>query len=183
MNIYDSCSNTLRTLNVPSHGSKQGSNDVVDSVVSFSCDYGYRLQGSARRTCTTQGTWDGVNAECVEIHCGPLSAPFHGNKQGSNDVVDSVVLFSCDRGYRLEGSVRRTCTTQGIWDGVNAECVEIHCGHLNAVSHGSKQGSNDVVDAVVLFSCDRGYRLQGSARRTCTRNGTWDGVNAECVGQ
>ncbi|KAK2168419.1 hypothetical protein NP493_1225g00007 [Ridgeia piscesae] len=169
------------TLNPPSHGSKQGSNDLVDSVVSFSCDRGYRLQGSTRRTCTTQGTWDGVKTECVEIHCGPLNAPSHGSKQGSNDTVDSVVLFSCDRGYRLQGSARRTCTTQGTWDRVNAECMEIHCGPLIAPNHGSKQGSNDMVDSVVLFSCDRGYRLQGSARRTCTTQGTWTGEAPNCV--
>ena len=58
----------------------------------------------------------------------------------------------------------------------------IHCGHLIAPSHGSKQGSDDVVDYVVLFSCDPSYRLQGSERRTCTMQGTWDGVKAECVG-
>ena len=40
-----------------------------------------------------------------------------------------------------------------------------------------------MVDSVVTFSCDRGYRLQGSARRRCTTQGTWDGVNAKCVGQ
>ena len=61
--------------------------------------------------------------------------------------------------------------------------AEIHCGPLIALPHGSNQGSNDVVDSVVTFSCDRGYRLQGSARRTCTTQGTWDGVNAVCVGQ
>ena len=57
------------------------------------------------------------------IHCGSLNTPSHGSKQGSNDVVDSVVSFSCDHGYRLEGSARRTCATQGIWDGVEAKCV------------------------------------------------------------
>ena len=59
----------------------------------------------------------------AEIHCGPLNAPNRGSMLGSNDVVASVVTFSCDRGYRLQGSARRTCTTQGTWDGVNAECV------------------------------------------------------------
>ena len=59
----------------------------------------------------------------AEIHCGPLNAPSHGSKQGNNDVVDSVVTFSCNRGYRLQESEKRTCTTQGTWDGVNAKCV------------------------------------------------------------
>ena len=61
--------------------------------------------------------------------------------------------------------------------------AETHCGHLNAPFHGSKQGSSDVVDSVVSFSCDRGYRLQGSEERKCITNGTWDGVKADCVGQ
>jgi len=59
----------------------------------------------------------------AEIHCSPLNAPNHGSKQGSNDTVDSVVSFSCDRGYRLEGAVKRNCTVNGIWNGVKAKCV------------------------------------------------------------
>ena len=61
--------------------------------------------------------------------------------------------------------------------------AEIHCGLLNEPNHGSKQGSNDVVDSVVSFACDRGYKLQGSDIRKCTTQGTWDGVNAVCIGQ
>ena len=60
---------------------------------------------------------------------------------------------------------------------------EINCGFLDAPDHGVEQSSNDVVDSVVSFSCDRGYRLQGSANRTCTTQGTWDGVETMCVGQ
>ena len=59
----------------------------------------------------------------AEIHCGVLDSPTHGSKQGSNDVVDSVVTFSCDRGYRLHGSLERKCTGQGTWDGRKSECV------------------------------------------------------------
>ena len=58
-----------------------------------------------------------------------------------------------------------------------------HCGRLDLPSHGSKQGTSNVVGSVMSFSCDRGYRLQGSASRTCTTEGTWDGVEAQCVGQ
>ena len=58
-----------------------------------------------------------------------------------------------------------------------------HCGRLDVPSHGSKQGTSNVVDSVVTFSCDRGYRLQGSENRTCTSDGTWDGEEAQCNGQ
>ena len=59
----------------------------------------------------------------------------------------------------------------------------IHCGSLDEPNHGSKEASNDVVDAVVTFSCEHGYRLIGSATRTCTTQGTWNGVAANCFGQ
>ena len=58
-----------------------------------------------------------------------------------------------------------------------------HCAPLNAPSHGSKQGSSDAFDSVVTFSCNRGYRLQGSASRKCLADELWDGVEAQCVGQ
>ena len=61
--------------------------------------------------------------------------------------------------------------------------VEIHCGSLETPTHGSKIGSNDVVDSVVTFSCDYGFRLNGSALRNCTDQETWDGKVTTCVGQ
>ena len=61
--------------------------------------------------------------------------------------------------------------------------AELHCGSLEAPSHGSKQGSNVTVDSVVTFTCDGGYRLEGTLKRKCADHGTWDGVEAKCVGQ
>ena len=61
--------------------------------------------------------------------------------------------------------------------------AETHCGALHAPNHGSMEDNTDAVDTVVTFSCDRGYRLQGSEKRKCTTQGTWDGVEAKCIGQ
>ena len=61
--------------------------------------------------------------------------------------------------------------------------AETHCGSLHAPNHGSMEDSSDAVDTVVTFSCDRGYRLQGSEKRKCTTQGTWDGVETKCIGQ
>ena len=61
--------------------------------------------------------------------------------------------------------------------------VEIHCGSLETPTNGSKIGSNDVVNSVVTFSCDYGFRINGSALRNCTDQETWDGEVATCVGQ
>ena len=58
----------------------------------------------------------------AEIHCGDLETPSHGTKYGPNDVVGSQMTFSCNSGYRLEGSEQRHCKEDGQWDGTNATC-------------------------------------------------------------
>ena len=58
----------------------------------------------------------------VEIHCGSLVAPSQGSASGSSDTVGSVVMFSCDAGFRLKDSSQRTCQQNGNWDGEDATC-------------------------------------------------------------
>ncbi|KAI0222756.1 hypothetical protein LSAT2_025993 [Lamellibrachia satsuma] len=168
-------------LESPPHGSKEGTSSSVGAVTTFSCDDGYRLHGSTQRKCTGDRSWDGVETTCVEIHCGSLVAPTHGSASGSSDTVGSVVLFSCDAGFRLIGSPQRTCQQNGNWDGEDATCDEIHCGVLKTPSHGSRNGNSDVVNSTVKFSCDHGFRLDGSVQRNCTDEGTWDGVDTTCI--
>ena len=59
----------------------------------------------------------------LEIHCGVLKTPSRGSRHGNSDVVNSTVKFSCDHGFRLEGSVQRNCTDEGTWDGVDTTCI------------------------------------------------------------
>ena len=59
----------------------------------------------------------------AEIHCGILEAPTNGSKVGSDDLMGSDMTFSCDSGFRLEGSVQRNCTEEGAWDGVETKCI------------------------------------------------------------
>ena len=35
--------------------------------------------------------------------------------------------------------------------------------------------------AIVLFTCDDGYKLEGSTERTCEGNGEWSGNDTKCV--
>ncbi len=36
---------------------------------------------------------------------------------------------------------------------------------------------------VASYSCDTLYTLQGAEHRICLRNGTWSGMEPECVGK
>ena len=92
-----------------------------------------------------------------------------------DSIFENVCVMTTKQIHSNISAIRQIASVQYV--------AAIHCGHLDAPSHGSKQGSSDVVDSVVTFSCDRGYRLQGSANRMCTTQGTWDVLEAKCVGQ
>ena len=59
----------------------------------------------------------------------------------------------------------------------------LYCGSLETPSNGSQISNTDVVDSVAAFSCDYGFRLDGSAQRSCTNDGNWNGIEATCIGQ
>ncbi|KAI0221189.1 hypothetical protein LSAT2_027418 [Lamellibrachia satsuma] len=107
----------------PSNGTKNESSILLGGVVTFSCNDGFRLEGSAQRTCTEQGEWSGVDVSCVEVICDVLNTPLHGTKNESSLLLGDVVTFSCNDGFRLEGSAQRTCAEQGEWNGTDVSCV------------------------------------------------------------
>ena len=52
-------------LSTPTNGLQTPTGSLVDDTASFSCVYGYRLEGSATRTCQTDETWTGTAPTCV----------------------------------------------------------------------------------------------------------------------
>lgn len=56
--------------------------------------------------------------------CPALSPPRHGSLTCStdNNVFETECHFSCDHGYTLVGSKKRTCLAISLWDGLPALC-------------------------------------------------------------
>ncbi|XP_038589592.1 sushi domain-containing protein 2-like isoform X1 [Micropterus salmoides] len=57
----------------------------------------------------------------------------------------------------------------------------VSCGWLSPPNNGKKEGTTYLQGAKVLFSCDEGYTLKGSAERVCQQNGQWSGEDTNCV--
>jgi hypothetical protein len=61
------------------------------------------------------------------IECPHLPPPEHGTVRGSLFVYNSVLDFTCDRGYHLRGvkgkQLTRRCTAEAEWDGHEALCL------------------------------------------------------------
>ena len=55
---------------VPLNGARRGNDLSFGGELTFSCDIGYNLLGSASRVCQADGTFSGVEATCTgKKHC------------------------------------------------------------------------------------------------------------------
>ena len=59
----------------------------------------------------------------------------------------------------------------------------IHCLELRPPLHGTMIGSGTTYGSVIRFVCNDGFKVVGSAERTCQADRTWSGQDAFCEGQ
>ena len=57
------------------------------------------------------------------IDCGSLSTPTNGDQTTTGSLLDDTADFSCDYGYKLDGSDTRTCQSNCEWSGTATSCV------------------------------------------------------------
>ena len=58
----------------------------------------------------------------VGIDCGDPGTPTNGRRSLSSTTYNSVVTYTCDVGYTLQGSNSRTCQSDGQWSGSVPQC-------------------------------------------------------------
>ena len=57
------------------------------------------------------------------------------------------------------------------------------CDDPGTPTNGQRSLSSTTYNSVVIYTCDVGYTLQGSNRRTCQSNGQWSGSVPQCIGK
>ncbi|XP_026177714.1 sushi domain-containing protein 2 isoform X2 [Mastacembelus armatus] len=57
----------------------------------------------------------------------------------------------------------------------------VSCGWLPTPRNGRKNGTHYVKGNTLNFSCNDGYKLYGTAQRTCLDDGTWTGEQPYCI--
>ncbi|XP_035673138.1 sushi repeat-containing protein SRPX2-like [Branchiostoma floridae] len=100
-------------------------NNLEGSSCSMECHMGYRLTGSATRTCvvTNNGTtsyWDGVETKCDIYRCSPLPKPTHGTLTPTScsgqPVAGTQCSFHCESGFEMQNGINTTlCNATGHW--------------------------------------------------------------------
>jgi hypothetical protein len=134
---------------------------LLGDTVTYSCEAGYNLVGTATRTCTATGWGDSEPiCEPEPITCGPDTCNGHGTCVEQGGVFDHC---DCDPGWTGE-----TCGT------------EVDCGAPQPPANGGVAYTTTTHGSTATYSCDSGYDLVGSATVTCQTDGTWSDAPPSC---
>ncbi|XP_065447188.1 complement factor B-like isoform X2 [Chrysemys picta bellii] len=105
------------------HEPRQNKYSIGDTIT-FHCQPGHRLFGTARRTCLANGEWSGRTAVCdpEDSLCPWPGIPLGGHRKGRIFEPSKAVTFTCLQELVLRGSARRVCQNSGQWSGEEPRC-------------------------------------------------------------
>ncbi|XP_035679036.1 IgGFc-binding protein-like [Branchiostoma floridae] len=171
-------------LAAPSNGVRTPATGATSyqSIITFTCDRGYVLNGAATTTCQADGTWSNAVPTCEPIPCPLLTAPTNGALSPAGPYAyQNLVTFTCNPGYVLTGAATTTCQADGTWSNAVPTCEPISCPLLTAPTDGalSPAGPYEYPNQVT-FTCNPGYVLNGDATTTCQADGTWSNAVPTC---
>ena len=167
---------------IPYNGVRIGDNFYYNSSVTYSCNTGYNLTGTATLTCLSSGTWSASIPTCTPINCNDPGKPTNGTKYGTNFTYSSTITYSCNVGYDLLGASSLTCLSNGSWNGSVPSCVIVSCENPGTPSNGAiTEGASFSFGSTLSYSCNTGYNLTGAGALTCLSNGSWDAAVPSCL--
>ncbi|XP_076249028.1 coagulation factor X isoform X2 [Calliopsis andreniformis] len=133
------------------------------------------------------GFWELDKSHCVtEEQCNV--------QQGTQMELGTVLVYSCNSGYKIRGPSNVVCGRGGKWFSIPV-CIEIHCKALDLGSTFAEcyyNGERVSCQSPVLpgtqarsLKCRAGYRqdatLFPSSDVTCTQNGQWEPEPLRCI--
>ncbi|KAK9524849.1 hypothetical protein VZT92_017214 [Zoarces viviparus] len=139
------------------NGLFQGTDFHASSSVVYQCNAGFYLLGDTKVHCANSGKWGGIAPACLDVDECALGS-------------DCDEHASCQN---TDGSYTCTCIHPYSGDGKN--CTEpVKCENPGSPEFGLRHGSNFLMGGEVVFGCENGYELIGSARLHCLETGSWD---------
>nr|XP_039270612.1 sushi, von Willebrand factor type A, EGF and pentraxin domain-containing protein 1-like isoform X9 [Styela clava] len=116
-----------------SNGAYTGTSFLFGDSITYYCNTGYDISGTATRKCMADAKWlpEEAPPTCKIRTCPAPKAPEHGTVDTSTapDLeYNQIVTYKCDTGYKMQGSNTGTCDENGSWGAVPTCLVAIECG-------------------------------------------------------
>ena len=78
--------------------------------------------GTTYYSCATECPLLYIYSVPSVVNCSDPGTPTNGQHNLPNTTYNSVVTYTCDVGYTLQGSNSRTCQSNGKWSGSVPQC-------------------------------------------------------------
>ncbi|XP_052810124.1 deleted in malignant brain tumors 1 protein-like isoform X2 [Mya arenaria] len=145
-------------------------NTLLGARVTYSCDSGYFVSGTEIITCLTSG-WT-ARPVCHPVTCSVSDVEDASKDSGETIIYNTTVLYTCAEGHiHTNGSIVRTCQTDGQLDGTSPTCSQ-ECGTLPAVPYSTHTPpTSRLIGAHVTYLCDFGYTSSGADTIECLTSG------------
>ncbi|XP_064387965.1 uncharacterized protein LOC135336171 isoform X3 [Halichondria panicea] len=180
-----------------------------NTMVIYSCDEGFFLEGDMTRMCmgdgrSVTGSWSEGTPVCSGDSCPMLQSPTNGfitfteSSASASTQFKTTATYGCEPGFGVaSGDVSRTCqdresATPGIreWSGTDVTCEAIVCSDLLAPDNGRVSYSTGTTvpydfGTAATYTCNSGFGLVGGTARSCNGNsstvdGAWTGTVPTC---
>ncbi|XP_056017716.1 sushi, von Willebrand factor type A, EGF and pentraxin domain-containing protein 1-like isoform X1 [Ostrea edulis] len=143
---------------------KEATGPKVGDNATYECNGGFTIGGSPVIQCKENGMWE-TPPQCYAQQCSPITKPTNGEintTAGSGTEYASVLMFSCDPGYDLVGSVYIHCKSDGNWSHPVPTCQKIKCP-IPQVMYGMVEASGDVeYKGTAKLNCSSGFIVNGT---------------------
>ncbi|XP_067379775.1 sushi, von Willebrand factor type A, EGF and pentraxin domain-containing protein 1 isoform X2 [Channa argus] len=150
------------------------------TLIEYRCHKGYDLTRHTKLVCQEDGGWNGTAPSCVPAECETPPNPEHGWVNVNDTSVGSMVRYTCENGYELEGEHMRQCVSGQLWSNDAPVCRPVSCGDPGTVANGKTHGGAFVYPVVLHYDCNPGFVLKGSDTIACQANGKWNGQKPHC---
>ncbi|KAF3852047.1 hypothetical protein F7725_005402 [Dissostichus mawsoni] len=164
-----------------SNGELYYEDTVFQSMINYTCDEGYIMNGDRSAVCLADGTWSTPVPECKPVTCDLAPIPPFGmivyDKRIRGDTVDYGVggTYKCNPPYIVVGKARAECTVLGTWT-KTPECQVVTCPLPENIDRGfmsSSEPRDYDYRETIKYGCNGDYVLKGSHEIVCQQNGNW----------
>ncbi|XP_065179368.1 sushi, von Willebrand factor type A, EGF and pentraxin domain-containing protein 1-like [Sycon ciliatum] len=171
----------------PENGYRNMDGNTLNSMTHFECNPGYSLNGPPRRACLPPSPgasvlqWDERVPECLPTKCVDPGTPLNGLRRGDNITFGSLIRFSCDSGFSLDGAAALICLYSGEWSQPLPICEPVRCPAPAEIPNGIALFSAVRYEAILTYICNPGYNLEGQASAACQADGRWSFSSPKCT--